>query len=85
MHLPHSLKDIIEFHRSFQNMGQRGLPHRYDGVSDTAAESGGLRDLIGMQEFTQDGTVDDAFMRTVGNSTDEHGDLQQDLGLWLYM
>jgi hypothetical protein len=66
-------------------MRQRGLSSWYNSVGYTAAQSCCLWHLIRMEEFAQDGPVNNAFMRTVGDITDEHGRISGDFGAKPYM
>jgi len=80
IHLPISFKDIVEFYRPVQYMGQSGLSHWHNRMGNAAPKPRGFRDLIGMQEFAQYGTVDYAFMGAVCNTSDKHGNLSS--GSW---
>lgn len=70
MHLPVPFEDVIEFHGTLQDMGQGRFTCRHDGVGNAAAKSRCLWYLIGVQEFAEDGPVDDAFMGACGNIAD---------------
>jgi hypothetical protein len=72
MHLPVPAEDIVEFCGSFQQVREGLFSRGNDGMGDTAPEPGHFRDIIGMEEFAENGTVDDAFMGAVGTVADEH-------------
>jgi hypothetical protein len=73
VHIPESAEDVVKFRGALQEMGQRRLSGRDDGMGDAAPEVFCSGDFIRVQKFAQDGAVDNAFMGAGGTITDDHG------------